>query len=605
MAQTWFRSPTDASTDRVIAGLLFVVTFALFWFSPIHQVTDSTYSMLLSQSLLKYHSFALDHYAISPAEVQEHTQLARVNDHIYYYPPAGGPVLSMPFVAVMNAFHLSAANPDGTFKLRGELEMQALLAALLMAVLTSIFFFTARLVLTRGWSVLIALGAAFGTQVWSTASRALWSHTWEIVLLGLAIWMLLAAETGKHKLRPMALATLLAWSYFARPTGAVPILTITLYILLIQRRLFLPYALAGSFWAIGFTVYSWVHFRHLLPRYYLEQVSLNHPWLSLAGSLVSPSRGLLIYVPVVMFVLYLLVRYWNEIAFKRLAWLAVFTVLAHLITLSALMTWWGGACYGARLTTDLVPWFVLLSILSVKSMLRWRAKPGAQQSKLSWRATLAGGCVLLLLSIFINARGALSRETANWEAWRWQTPPMERDTRSLWEWKYPQFLAGLIHPPLPDDFPIAKAHLDMSSPESLKYLWYGWSGPEPPSRWTDGPEAAIIFSLNETNDTDLRIRLAPLVAAELIEQNVNLYLNEQPLTAWRLTGAETREISVSLPRNLLRTRNVLRLSMPNAFTPKALNIAEDERLLGVRVEWLEFRPMNSPVEPSSLPTKSS
>jgi len=72
-----------------------------------------------------------------------------------------------------------------------------------------------------------------------------------------------------------------------------------------------------------------------------------------------------------------------------------------------------------------------------------------------------------------------------------------------------------------------------------------------------------------------------------------------------LTGAETREISVSLPRNLLRTRNVLRLSLPNAFTPKALNIAEDERLLGVRIEWLEFRPMNSPVvEPSLAPTQS-
>lgn len=604
MDQPWFRGPTGALTDRVIAGLLFVVTFTLFWFSPIHQVTDSTYSMLLSQSLLKYHSFALDHYAISAAEVQEHTQLERVNGHIYYYPPAGGPMLSMPFVAVMNAFHLSAANPDGTFKRRGEVEMQAIIAALLMAALTSIFFFTGRLVLTRGWGVLIALGAAFGTQVWSTASRALWSHTWEIALLGLAIWLLLAAETGKYKLRPVALATLLAWSYFARPTGAIPILTITLYMLLNHRRMFLSYALAGACWAISFAVYSWVHFRHFLPRYYLEQVSLSHPWLSLAGSLVSPSRGLLIYVPIVMFVLYLLVRYWNEIAFKRLAWLAVLTGLSHLITLSALMTWWGGACYGARLTTDLVPWFVLLSILAINGMLRQRAKPGAQQSNLSWRATLAAGCVLLLLSIFINARGALSRESANWEAWRWQTPPAERDTSSLWEWKYPQFLAGLIQPPLPAEFPPAKLHLDISSPESLKYLWYGWSGPEPPSRWTDGHEAAIIFSLSETNGTDLRIRLAPLVAGELTEQNVNLYLNEQPLTALRLTGAETREISVSLPRDLLRTRNVLRFSLPNAFTPKALNIAEDERLLGVRVEWLEFRPMNSPVEPSSLPTKS-
>src|SRR2546422_11172053 len=118
MDHTWFRSTAMTRSLMTPAGLL-------------------------SQSLLKYHSFALDHYAISPAEVKEHTQLERVNGHIYYYPPAGGPVLSIPFVAVMNAFHLSAANPDGTFKLRGEGEMQALLAALLMAGLTSNFFFTA------------------------------------------------------------------------------------------------------------------------------------------------------------------------------------------------------------------------------------------------------------------------------------------------------------------------------------------------------------------------------------------------------------------------------------------------------------------------------
>ena len=312
-----------ATPDLVIAGFIFVVAFLVFWFSPIHQVTDSTYSMLLSESLLKYRSFALDHYAITPAEVQSHTQLERVNDHIYYYAPAAGPLLSVPFVAVMNAFHLTAVNPDGTFNLRGEVKMQALLAALLMAALASIFFFTARLLLPRTWSVFIALGATFGTQIWSTASRALWSHTWEILLLGVVVWMLLAAETGKHKLRPMLLATLLAWTYFARPTAAVSILAVTLFVLLNHRRSFLLYAMTGSFWALVLAVYSWIHFGHLLPRYYREQISIDNPWISLTGNLVSPSRGLLVYVPVLLFVFYLLLRYWKEIEFKRLVGVAL------------------------------------------------------------------------------------------------------------------------------------------------------------------------------------------------------------------------------------------------------------------------------------------
>jgi len=579
-----------ATADLVIVGFIVVVAFVVFWFSPIHQVTDSTYSMLLSESLLKHRSFALDHYAISPAEVEAHTQLERVNDHIYYYAPAGGPILSIPLVAVMNAFHLTAVNPDGTFNLRGEVKMQALLAALLMAALAGVFFFTARLLLSRTWSVFIALGAVFGTQIWSTASRALWSHTWEILLLGLVVWMLLAAETGRRKLRPMPLATLLAWSYFARPAAAVPILAVTIYILLIHRRDFARYALAGSFWAAVLAVYSWVHFGHLLPRYYREQISIDNPWFSLTGNLTSPSRGLLVYVPVLAFVIYLLAGFWKEVAYKRLVWLALFVVAAHFITLASLKTWWGGAGYGARLTTDLVPWFLLLSIVGVDAMLKSRAR-SAQPSRVKWRIPITAGLALLLVSIFINGRGAISRETTNWETWRWEARPAERDNRALWDWRYPQFLAGLIRPPLPDAFPPAEAHIELSNAESSKYLWYGWSGPEPPTRWTDGHEAAIIFSLPEVSDTVLEMKLGPYLDGKLTEQNVNVYLNGQQISSLKLTERESRTVSMSLPRNILRDRNVLRFSLPNASSPEALNTSEDPRLLGVKVEWLEFRPM--------------
>jgi hypothetical protein len=114
----------------------------------------------------------------------------------------------------MNAFHITAVNPDGTYQPKGEVRIQATIAALLMATLASLFFYTARLVLPLRWSVLIALSAAFGTQVWSTASRGLWSHDWQLTLVGIVIWMLLAQETGRRKWNPVVLGTLLAWIYF-------------------------------------------------------------------------------------------------------------------------------------------------------------------------------------------------------------------------------------------------------------------------------------------------------------------------------------------------------------------------------------------------------
>ncbi|HXD34519.1 MAG TPA: hypothetical protein VN643_25595 [Pyrinomonadaceae bacterium] len=585
-------SPETAylKSDWFLATAILIVAVIVFWLSPVRQITDSKYSMLLSQDLLKFRSFDLKHYAISDAEVKEHTQLLKVGDHIYYYPPAGGPVLSVPFVAVMNALGVNAANPDGTYRLRGEIAMQAILAPLLMGLLASIFFLTARLILPITWSVLIALGGAFGTQVWSTASRALWSHTWEILLLGVAIWLLLAAETGRQKLRPILLATVLSWTYFSRPTATIPILAITIYMILSRRRWFWPYAITGAIWAALFGLYSWIHFRHYLPNYYRENVIFSNPWLILRGSLFSPARGLFIYVPVTLVVFYLIARFRKDITLPRMTWLSLGVVLGHLLVLTSLQTWWGGGCYGARLTTDLVPWFVLLAILGVSAMLKWRERIGVAWSRPALVVPLALGAVLLAFSVFANARGAIAIETAKWEDWRWQRPPLERDTSAFWNWRYPQFMAGLIRPPIPETFPVLNAPIEMGDVESGKFIWYGWSGPETPTRWTDGREAAVIFSLGATSNFNLEMIVAPFVAGDLQEQVVNTYLNDQLIGQLDLVGAETRAVSLLVPRDLIRDNNVLRFQLLNATSPLAVGFGDDERLLGMKVTRIGFRP---------------
>jgi len=356
--------------DLLAGGSIFVVALIVFWLSPVHQVTDSRYSMLLSQSLLEYHSFTLDHYSISASEVQAHVQLKYVNNHLYFISTMGSSVLSLPFVAIMNAFHITAVNPDGTYQPKGEVKIQAAIAALLMAALASLFFYTARLVLPLRWSVLIALGAAFGTQVWSTASRGLWSHDWQLTLLGIVIWMLLAQETGRRKWHPVVFGTLLAWIYIVRPTGAIPVAAITIYVFVFHRRFLLGYIATGCAWLAIFIAYSEYHFGQILPDYFHSPLEFRNITAALAGTLVSPSRGLFLYVPVVLFVIYLLIRYWGWMPHRRLAWLALGVIFTQLAVCSGFSLWWGGGSYGARYTTDLVPWFVLLAILGVGGMIR-------------------------------------------------------------------------------------------------------------------------------------------------------------------------------------------------------------------------------------------
>ena len=434
-------------------ALVFALTLAVFLLSPVRQVTDSRYSMLLTQSLLDRGSFRLDGYALPRHAPGWDTTFFKQGDyrleasrgHVYYYPPPGSSVLSAPFVALLNGFGLSAVGGDNAYDHQGEVRIETLLAAFLMAALSCLFFYTARLLLPGGWSVLVALGGALGTQVYSTASRAMWSHTWGILLLGVVLFLFLRLESRRRGLSPVLLASLLSWLYFVRPTFAVSILAVSVYLLLFQRRLFPRYAVAGALWLSAFVLYSWTHFGRLLPSYYLvSRLDPAHFREALAANLLSPSRGLLIYVPALPFVAFLLVRHRRQLIHRRLVWLSLSVVAADVSVASAFPQWWAGHCFGPRFTTGSVPWFVLLGTLALRAGLTWRGERAAESLK-GWRAQSALGVALLALSIFINANGAIRQATWEWN----EGPPLNVDLypRRVWDWRQPQFLAGYLPAP--------------------------------------------------------------------------------------------------------------------------------------------------------------
>jgi hypothetical protein len=597
-AKTWrevFKS------GRVVAAAIFLLTFAVYWFSPVTQVTDSNYAMLLSLDLLEHRSFCLDHYAIPRLQPEPHYntimnggihQIELRDGHLYYYFPPGSSILSIPFVALMNLIGVSPANQDGTYNLEAEIALQSLLAALLMASLAVIFFFTARLMLPVGWSALIALGSAFGTQMWSTASRALWTETWGILLMGVVIWLLLRSQVLGRAPNAIVLATVLAWTYFVRPTNAVAILGVSIWFLIYHRRSFLRYAITGLGWLVLFIAYSWNHFHQLLPQYYLaNRLAFKQALVALPGNLISPSRGLLVFVPVLLFVGFLLVRYWRELSARCLLWLSLAVIALHLIVITGFDPWHGGFSYGPRFSTGLVPWFTLLAILGVRAMLDGRQRH-PEASKAAWRIQLGCGAVLLILSCFINARGALFRDT-----WIWNVRPTNVDDlpAKIWDWRQPQFLAGLIRPPKPATIPsLTFDRIDFATWQSDPYLWYGWSAPDPKSRWTEAKEAGIVFRLNDgvqSRDLSLRLQLTGFVVPDkLPRQSVNIILNGTTVDSFVIEQGEPLERTIILPAKLLRAENEMIFKLPDATTPASLGLSKDPRPLGIAVFWMQLEP---------------
>ena len=437
-------TPTGFRNARYL--ILFVATFLVFLYSPVAQVLDSRFSLLLTESLLTYRTPDLKNYWIKdidpahmPSELDTRHlpsayQLVSLNDKILYYYPHGSSFLSLPFVAGMRAFGWSVVDSYGAYSPRRETQEQLILAPFLMAIAACFFLRSAELVLPTSWSIVVALGATFGTQIWSTASRGLWSHTWEVLLTGILVVELLKVETGGKPPKPIWLASLLSWIFFVRPTGAVIVIGVTGYVFLTHRRQFKMYISVGAAWLIAFVAYSKSTFGRFLPPYYHRGFYLSRASLvRLAGDLVSPSRGLLVFVPITALIIFMTIHYWRQLRYRSLAILAISIIVAHLVVLSGDPIWYGGWCYGPRLSTDLVPWFCLLAILSLDVVRRYSdTAPGHNP-------LIVCACMLLLLGLTMNAIGALSLETMAWNA----GPNL--DAR-VWDWERPQFLAWIIEP---------------------------------------------------------------------------------------------------------------------------------------------------------------
>ncbi len=585
--------------DALLPLVIFGVAFSLFWQSPILNMGDSKYTLMLTNNLLSKGSFVLDDYPIPHKQeilvgnthFDGNTyQIEIVNGHLYNYFPPGSAILSAPFVLVGNALGHTILDRNKVYNEDQEADIQHYIASLLMAALAVTFYFTARWLLPFGWSALIALGGVLGTQVWSTASRALWGHTWGIALLGSALYLLLGQATGRRKAHPVLLATLLSWTYFVRPTNSLFIIGITVYVILYYRAMFVAYAATGACWFVGFAVWSYEHFHKLLPNYYqANRLETTQFWEALTGNLVSPSRGTLIYVPVALFVGYLLVRGWSRLPHRPLAVLTLAVSAAHLAAVSCFVPWYGGWCYGPRYTTELVPWFVLLAVLGTGAALtrREEARRNPHPGNAGWYATLAAGGALLLVSVLINRRGANAPATAGWNE---QPVSVDLAPARVWDWRHPQILAGIVPSPEPAVFPLVDGrHVTFGSEAGRAFEWDGWSGSDADFCWTEESWATLVFAADDLTANHLHLDFGPyLHPRQLRRQRIDIRLNDQPIASLTADRSDPHEYDFALPVGALRHRNVLTFRLPDATSPRAMRESQDDRTLGIALRWLEL-----------------
>ena len=445
--------PAIGHHDRLIALLLLVICALAYHRAPAHQVYDWRYVTAVSHSLLHEGRLSL------PRELLNHSKyrLQEIEGKVYHLFPAAPAVLNVPLLALYEGLGTSIYDETGRFDLSAERRVLRVGAALVTAGTVALLYLVARFFLGAGWAVPLTLVFAFGTSLFSTASRPYWSHAWAVFFLSLGMFCLLAPASRRPWLRDAVGATALSWSFFCRPPLALAVLALALFVVLGRRRRLLPLALVGGGWAALFVGHSvWV-FGQLLPPYFgtahassgrLELAYLLRVNSEAAlGTLFSPARGLFFFTPILLVILLALVWGWRALdrRQRRLAKLGLGVMLAHWHLVSSFRPWTGGASFGPRLFTDLLPWFLVLGAMAMGATLA-RAAAGARLGARRWAAV---ALLMTLASLFIHSRGATERLTTR----HW----------GIWNWRFPPFMLGVIdYPdtPVPGSLVVYSANLD-------------------------------------------------------------------------------------------------------------------------------------------------
>ena len=289
-----------------------------------------------------------------------------------------------------------------------------LAAALMTAGAAAATWLACRRLASPGAALVLAGAVALGTPLWSSTSQALWQHAPDTLFLALGALALLDARErwGRAALAGLALAAATA----CRPTSGL-FAAAGLFLLLGRPRSALAFAAGALPVAVALAAWNHRFFGAVLASgqllasrgVALEKTGSPGLWQTpllegLAGVLVSPSRGLLVFSPFLLLAaggvaLELRRRRLSPLLPLALAAVAVIAVEAKWFD------WWGGWAYGPRRLGDLAPVLAMLAAPAMAWVAEARWRRAALAAAIGW-------------AVLVQAVGALAYDLDGWNARR-------------------------------------------------------------------------------------------------------------------------------------------------------------------------------------------
>jgi hypothetical protein len=408
-------SPRAAATLIALAAAVAYISVPV-----LHRSTDTDPQLFTAESWVVQGDASIDEYP--PGQSNE----VVVHGHRYSAYPLGLGVISAP---ALTPFVISGATVrDIAFS-----AAFGRLFALLLAAVSVAFVYLACVRVTRPGAALAAtIGYAFGTGTWAVSSQELTQHPAAQLWVAVAIWLLAAGGRAAPRAglamglailtRPLVLILGIAGALSARRIGG--------------SRALARYVAWGLPAAAFLAAYNVISFGSPLGVLYGEPIPWELPPPGLAGTLVSPSRGLFVFSPFLLLAVVGVWRAWRvplgDAATALVRELSI-GAIGSWIAYASVTWWWAGWSYGNRYLLDAMPLFTLCVAYAIDR--------GALRSRSRWiLAGLAFGWGALL-----QLAGALYADTY-WNGYNWNaTPSIDATPERLWDWTDPQWWSVLRH----------------------------------------------------------------------------------------------------------------------------------------------------------------
>jgi hypothetical protein len=274
--------------------------------------------------------------------------------------PVGAAIFALPFYFI-SAIGSMPGNSWFT------LELEKFAASLIVLTSVIIFYFTLLRFVSRSGALITSVIYALATSSFSVSSQALWQHGASQLCLTAALYCLVRGS--KEPIWSSFAGFSAAFAVVCRPTDALLVAPMGFYLLFHQTRQFPRFLLC----AIPPILFQLVYNNHYFNNPFRTQfaVAQQHFWSTpildgLANILFSPSRGLFIYSPVLLFGIVGIIFAWKKSGTLLLRYLSL-GVIANILLYSKFFYWLGGYTYGPRLLADITPIFCLF-LIETKSL---------------------------------------------------------------------------------------------------------------------------------------------------------------------------------------------------------------------------------------------